>query len=335
MSWILQSSDEVLNFNIVIIGFAVPLEISVSELMKATLSPKKIHNIFWLWVVSSIALTSFYKDVFTTEIILPCKRSLTWAHTYELEEHGFQFFFPIPPHEKIFLEIYANGTPFEYIRNLEFSRALAAAREYVGKSFRLLGHKRFAVALYASEGDTGIPRIWKGLHYKWPADIYSNLSSCGKFAYVDARENIKRIIPFLNDNTDGTVFMAGSDEDFLLMRYSIQLRQRSKSNFVANKVNSLQVSGIYKWWEDWFAKLRPNKLFTYYANWTRPTVSALEKLDFSSKFATTLRVWGICCGICVAGGTVEILLHLYTTYLNREPMKIVRKVVRSVVSGLR
>ncbi|OXA54716.1 hypothetical protein Fcan01_11214 [Folsomia candida] len=74
ISWV---KTDMLNFDLVIIlPFAVLLEIYVGEVIKKTFSSKPIHFLFWSWILASITLTSFYKDVFTTEVILPYKRSL-------------------------------------------------------------------------------------------------------------------------------------------------------------------------------------------------------------------------------------------------------------------
>ncbi|OXA40972.1 hypothetical protein Fcan01_24244 [Folsomia candida] len=295
------------DMDIVILTFSVLLEISLTERIKKGFPSKIIRHLFWVWIFSSIVLTSYYKDIFTTEVILPFKPSLTWDHIYDLfDQKGFQFYFPVPAHVETYFESYSNGTPFRSIYDLESYIDIKLAASYGGNLPRLLGYKRLAEALLASEGDLGMKRIWKGLHYKWPFDIYSNLSNCGRSVYLDERENIRDIIPFLNDNKDGTVFMSGADKDFLLEWNTIEIDPTPRGNFVLKRVKFLLTSGIYHWWEAWFAKTRPKKLFPYYANWTKPKLGALERLDFVSKFTTILRIWVICCGICGVVGIIEI-----------------------------
>ncbi|OXA54717.1 hypothetical protein Fcan01_11213 [Folsomia candida] len=212
----------------------------------------------------------------------------------------------------------------ESIHEIDFYGDVQIASFYEGNSSRLLAYRRFAKALMGNEGNTQGNRIWKGLHYKWPFDIYSNLSSCGKTAYLDGKENIKKIIPFLIDNKDGVVFMEGTDEDFLLAWNAILVKATHGENFIETRVKFLVASGIYKWWKDWFHNTRPKKLFPYYANWTQPEISALEKLDFASKFFTTLRIWGICCGGCGLYGICEILLHYWVILVVRTILSLVR-----------
>lgn len=144
------------------------------------------------------------------------------------------------------------------------------------------------------------------LHYQWPSHVYPNLSKCDKSAYMDETTNIRNIVPFLNDDVDGIVFLEGTDQDFLLTWTAIQIGPTPRGNFVLKRVKYLTSSGIYQWWEAWFARTRPKKLFPYYANWTRPRIGALTKLDFVSKFVNALRVWGICCGICGVVGIIEL-----------------------------
>ncbi|OXA36915.1 hypothetical protein Fcan01_28306 [Folsomia candida] len=257
---------------------------------------------------NNMILTSFYKNIFTVEVILPYKRSPPWVHIYDLQDEGFQFFIPVKPDVKQFYDWYANGTPIDTFFSFEFSADTVFAAEYKGDFPRFLGYKRFAKTILASDpetgrgassGDANMTRIWRDLHYKWPSHVYPNLSRCAdKLAYLDKKENIKDIIPFLNDNSDGIFFMEGEDDDFLLTHYAIQIDQTPRRNFVLDRVKFLMVSGIYKWWEEWFSRTRPKKLFQYYANWTAPKVRALEKLDFTSRVATTLKIWGICCGFC-------------------------------------
>ncbi|OXA60879.1 hypothetical protein Fcan01_04862 [Folsomia candida] len=326
--WRIRACDYngLLHFDVSIVTVAVILEISLTSNIKKVV-PVQIEYVFWLWIFCSMILTSFYKNTFTVEVILPYKRSPSWAHIYDLQDQGFQLFLPVKPDVEQFYDWYANGTPIDTFFSFEFSADTIAAADYKGDFPRLLGYKRFADALLASDPETGrgassggknMKRIWRDLHYKWPSHIYPNLSRCeDKLAYIDEKENIKNIIPFLNDNVDGTVFMEGTDDDFLLTHYAIQIDQTPRRNFVLNRAKFLMVSGIYNWWEKWFIRTRPKKLFPYYANWTWPNIGALERLDFGSKFATTLRIWGVCCAICCVVRIMESLISC-TTYKNNE-----------------
>lgn len=98
----------------------------------------------------------------------------------------------------------------------------------------------------------------------------------------------------------------GADEDFLVTRQEIRIEPTPRQNYVLKRVKSLIVSGIFGWWQDWFSRTRPKKLFPYYANWTKPKVERLDKLDFGARFVTIFRIWAICCTLCGAVGFVEL-----------------------------
>ncbi|OXA39629.1 hypothetical protein Fcan01_25736 [Folsomia candida] len=306
--------------------------VTVAVILEISVDSKKVvpKSGFWLWIFGSMILTAFYKTIFTTEVILPYKRTPLWRHIYDLEEHGFQFFLPLTPDKPLFYELYSNGTPLNNFLAFEFGSDIYELALYEGDFPRLLGYAKVANAFVAGDHENGwksrddVKPIWRELHYKRPTHLYSNLSRCeDKLAFVDKKGYVKDIIPFLNDNKDGVVFMEGADPDFLLQQHGIQINSSPRKNFVLDRVKFLMVSGIYKRWEEWFRRIRPNKLFPYYANWTRPTVEALEKLDFRSKFVTTLRIWGICCGFCVAVGIIELMyeqchyLKKVVTYASR------------------
>ncbi|OXA36927.1 hypothetical protein Fcan01_28311 [Folsomia candida] len=309
ITWSMHTLD------VAIISIAVLLEISILSNINRVVEPQQLKLIFWIWIFCAVILTSLYKTIFTTEVILPYKRSPVWTHIYDLQDQGFQFFLPIIPDNKLFYDLYTSGAKIHNILSFEFFADAVIAAGYEGDSPRLLGYKRFAKALTGMDINGGredtanknLPSIWRKLHYKWPSHVYPNLSRCAdKLAYLDRKENIKDIIPYLNDNVDGTVFMEGADEDFLLTWYAIQVQPTIRRNFVLDRLKLLMVSGIYKWWEEWFRKGRPKKLFPYYANWAGPKVEALEKLDFTSRVVTTLQIWGICCGFCAVVGILEV-----------------------------
>ncbi|OXA36943.1 hypothetical protein Fcan01_28309 [Folsomia candida] len=295
------------NVDASILSVAVLLEISVPNINKVF--PSQLNYVFWIWIFCAVLLTSLYKTIFTAEVILPYKRSPLWTHIYDLQDQGFQFFVPIIPYSKLYYDLYTNGAPLHHTISFQFFPEMAIAADYAGDSPRLLGYKRFAKALLDTRSNSNKDmRIFRrNLHYKWPSHVYPNLSRCAdKLAYLDENENIKDIIPYLNDNVDGIVFMDGADEDFLLTWYAIQIYPTPRRNFVLDRVKFLMVSGIYKRWEDWFSKRRPKKLFPYYDNWTRPKVMALEKMDFTSRVVTTLKIWGICCGLSAVVGIIEV-----------------------------
>ncbi|OXA41326.1 hypothetical protein Fcan01_24065 [Folsomia candida] len=263
----LINSDPV---DVALAGFAVLLEISVPLATKRSV-PGKVKCIFWLWVFAAIVLTSLYKDAFTTELIAPFKRSLTWRHVHELGDQGFKVFLPLKPNDAGLAESYSNGAQIKDLFAFDFSMDM---QKITGGDLtdlpRLLGHRRFATAVLNTLIMGRKKRIGEKLtsayfHYKWPAHVYPNLS-----------------------------------------RQEIRIEPTPRQNYVLKRVKSLIVSGIFGWWQDWFSRTRPKKLFPYYANWTKPKVERLDKLDFGARFVTIFRIWAICCTLCGAVGFVEL-----------------------------
>lgn len=189
----LINSDPV---DVALAGFAVLLEISVPLATKRSV-PGKVKCIFWLWVFAAIVLTSLYKDAFTTELIAPFKRSLTWRHVHELGDQGFKVFLPLKPNDAGLAESYSNGAQIKDLFAFDFSMDM---QKITGGDLtdlpRLLGHRRFATAVLNTLIMGRKKRIGEKLtsayfHYKWPAHVYPNLSRCDKSAYLDEKENIK------------------------------------------------------------------------------------------------------------------------------------------------
>ncbi|OXA48787.1 hypothetical protein Fcan01_16396 [Folsomia candida] len=327
-SW--MAKDEVQDFkgapkdygrpeDIVIVSFSVLLEISLPEYIHRVI-PAKVIPIFWFWILCCGAITSMYKDVFTAEVILPYRRNPSWSHIYDLEELGFKFLLPLSQ-VPLYEQWYSNPTPVDSLASVDFSSEILQAGKYDGNLTRLLGYKRVARALLKNDPTLSsisfaikptVPRIWQELHYKWPTDLYSNLSKCQeKYVYLDDTENIKEILPFINDNRDGIVFMKGADDKFLSTYVGFQVDGTHKKNFIYDQLKKWVTSGIYGWWKEWFKKTKPKKLFPHYANWTKPVVHELERRDFMSKFTSVCEIWAICCVISAFVFLTEIRRKLY------------------------
>ncbi|OXA49601.1 hypothetical protein Fcan01_15466 [Folsomia candida] len=301
--------------DIVIVSFSILLEISLSTAIDKLNG--KLSALFWLWIVSCVVISNMCKDVFTSEVIKPFHRNPSWSHIYDLDELEFKFLLPlksVPEYE----QWYSNGTRGATVLSIEFAGKLHEASVYAGNLTRLSGYRRVSSGML--RGDPAYhntrfakksKRIWQEVHYKWPHDLYTNLSKCSqKFAYVDYTENIVEILPFLNDNDDGIFFLKGADDNFLSYRVGFQVDSTHRKNFVSRRLKGLISSGIYYRWEKYFKKTRPKKLFMYYANWTRPILHELERRDFGEKFNTIWQIWGYCCLICSLALVFEIVKGL-------------------------
>ncbi|OXA49197.1 hypothetical protein Fcan01_15499 [Folsomia candida] len=140
--------------------------------------------------------------------------------------------------------------------------------------------------------------------------LYPNISKChDKLVYMDTTEHILELLDYLNDNRDGIVFMKGSDDEFLLTYFGIQIDPYQRNNYVLDRLKVLISSGIYNWWEAWFRKNKKRKLFPHYANWTGPNFDALERRDFFEKFEALGKIWALSCIMCIIVYAIEWIDH--------------------------
>ncbi|OXA49388.1 hypothetical protein Fcan01_15501 [Folsomia candida] len=223
----------ILDLDVAILVCATLLEVSCIERIKRVI-PSRLWPIMWLWILCSLVITAFYKEIFTSDVVHPFVRTPTWNYIYDLDKLGFKFFFAADYKVQIYEDMYANGTPPSLLA-WRFAADLQTATAYEGNLTRLNGYKRVAQALVNGDvnvgrrdltgNQTGItPRIWQALHHKWPLHLYPNISKChDKLVYMDATEHIPEILDYLNDNRDGIVFMKGSDDEFLLTYFGIQI----------------------------------------------------------------------------------------------------------------
>lgn len=108
------------------------------------------------------------------------------------------------------------------------------------------------------------------LLYRYPEHFVNNLSTCEKTAYLDTNERIDTILPYVND-VSGKTFIKGEENGFLTT-YRGFVDKGIQNNSFWEKLKIMISSGIYSYWKTWFknSKIKREKLFQYYANWTSP-----------------------------------------------------------------
>lgn len=150
---------------------------------------------------------------------------------------------------------------------------------------------------------------YKPIHYKEVERFVNTLSTCEKTAFIDTKENIASLLPFVNDNADKRKYFAGKEPFFTVVRgwdiFPI------RANYVQKRLKVMIHSGIYGHWEAWFRFAKPNKLFHHYANWTYPKFDAVSQLNYNSKILSGFYISGICIVACLFCLTAEILVRMF------------------------
>lgn len=251
-------------------------------------------------------LTNWYKTCFTKEMIVPAIYTSTWRTAFDVRH--FTILIPIdavlqiPPVNNM-----KDRDQSSYMFYMFFGMQLQKLIGYEGQSKVFKEYSETAEAFYNGTPDGKVGVIKPAIKPVWYEDVayfVNNMTICDEVAYMDRAENVVTLLPFLNDNANGKVFLRG-DVGFLSTLHgwwSYPIR----NSYVWNRIKVMMSSGIYSYWENWFKTVKPIKLFHHYANWTYPKVDTVAKLDFSSKISTAFYICGICLVVSIFALVWEI-----------------------------
>ncbi|OXA43088.1 hypothetical protein Fcan01_22059 [Folsomia candida] len=155
----------------------------------------------------------------------------------------------------------------------------------------------------------------KSIDYNETDRLVNTLSTCAKVAFLDTKENVASILPFLNDNKDRVKYLSGEDSFFRVIRAWQIFPVRG--NYAEKRLKFMLSSGIYFHWKAWFRLVKPPKLFHHYANWTYPRFDRVSQLDYNSKILAGLYACGICFAACVLFLVLEIWSASITKMLRK------------------
>lgn len=230
------------------------------------------------------------------ELISPLQPSAPWKYVWDME--GFTMFFPIDD-TNVNREAYGCGQKTYFNLN-RFAPRLRRAALYDGdlRKFTLfrtfvdhfmkvtildqvasdiLCHSLPLKERWSFQKELELP-ILNVLLYRYPLDFVNNLSICDKTAYLDTKENIDSILPYIND-VSGKTFIKGEENGFLSSHYGIR-GTGLRNNYFWTKLKVMISSGMYGYWKAWFktSKSKREKLFYHYANWNGPlTLNVVKK----------------------------------------------------------
>ncbi|OXA49694.1 hypothetical protein Fcan01_15743 [Folsomia candida] len=262
-------------------------------------------------------LTNYYKTSFTKEMILPVEQTAPW-HTI-LDTANFTFYIPygaILTGEDIggikerrtldqifYAELFFRFDARSKCDNVEGSNHVLLGYCDLADSFA--NSITFPYSVFQNETEVFSPSL-RSISYKEVSNFVEKLSTCNRSAYLDVDENLPSVAAFLNDNQDGKVFKK-SEGGFMKGTHGWE-NDPVQNSFVWNRLKIIIYSGIFNFWNDWFRRTRPVKLFQHYANWTYSRSNAMNKVQFGSKIVTGFYMYGICIGVCVICGFLEIIV---------------------------
>ncbi|OXA39721.1 hypothetical protein Fcan01_25468 [Folsomia candida] len=305
------------------LAVGIMLESSVLYLLKF---PKKyeISVVVGIWIIlAGTLLTSWYKTAFTIEMIVPITHRAPWEGLLNIE--GMKVLMPL----RLMTTNVREDLPYSFYVQLFFGgiqhRALPFI-EWFRHNKRLKSYLKIAQLLvnlmpvnyqllYPLVNITDLRTVpIQPILYNETAHLVRHLSSCDKTGYMDEKENVAAVLPFLNDNSDGITYMIGEDNFFTeFLGWPVSPVAR---DYTFHRLGVMLTSGIYGYWEGLYKLVRPKKLFHHYANWTHPKLPKVAKLDFNSKIVT---VFYICGGCLVISGIFflgEIMFMMCRKWLN-------------------
>lgn len=135
-------------------------------------------------------------------------------------------------------------------------------------------------------------------------EILKTLSSCGKVALMDSKDNIDAITTFLNDNQQEIRYVKGHDDFFTEIKGWTLFPVRG--SYAEKRLKLMISSGIFAHWELIYKLWKSKKLLNHYANRSQQAVPSGSGLDLDSKITTAFYICGLCLIICILALLVEI-----------------------------
>lgn len=157
---------------------------------------------------------------------------------------------------------------------------------------------------------------FKPIKYNEADRFIQTLSTCEKTAFLDTKENIASLLPFVNDNMDQKNYLMGNEPLFsaTLGWYNLPIR----ANYALKRLKGITTSGIYVHWFAWYTAAKSTKLFHHYANWKYPKFGGVSQLNYNSKIMAGFYIFGVCLSTSLIFLVVEILLIKWRKNINRK-----------------
>ncbi|OXA44318.1 hypothetical protein Fcan01_20534 [Folsomia candida] len=290
---------------------AVSLENSILAAYQNIMFPKT-HKLSIQMIVSvyllllGTTLPAWYKTSFTMEMIVLPEISVPWRTMMDVR--NFKFYIAL---ESILDDLTLHNFSKQDLLELFDVRVgmeLHLRTKFQGNSKILQEYRNVAKTLYDGtfiNRDNNADRLIYPVSYSDPDTFVEKISTCEKVGYMDSTENLEKLVPYLNDNKKGKIFMLGESGFFSWLRGWQFFPVKGSHTF--KRFKGMVSSGIYSHWEKWYEREKPVKLFRHYANWKFPKVSGtVPRLDFNSKISTAFDI----CGVLFLLSCVVLLLEM-------------------------
>ncbi|OXA61711.1 hypothetical protein Fcan01_01352 [Folsomia candida] len=269
------------------------------------------------WLLFTIVLTTGYKSAFTSSILVPLKSSASWKQIYDV---NWSKIYSLIAESVETLTAYNNGSGlglFYYYFLLERTQGYAGQLKKLSQFQKLvetLWQDLIVIMGMDKPNEHNEDPIFKPLSYRFPAHLLGNLSVCNeKVAYLDDSDNIREILKFMNNNNGNREYFKGGD-DFLDEDFGFETAEFfDQSNFVVKQMKILLSSGIYRYWENWYERNKPNKLFSSYYNLSTnssapKSTNGSKRLPLSGKITTIFYTCMIFVVIAISAFLIELIL---------------------------
>ncbi|OXA39652.1 hypothetical protein Fcan01_25457 [Folsomia candida] len=309
------------------LAVGIMLESSVLYLLKF---PKKyeISLVVGIWIIlAGTLLTNWYKTAFTIEMIVPITHGAPWYGLLNIE--GVKVLMPLRlmtanvrgdlPHF-LYVELFFGAIQHRALPFIEWFSHNKCLKSYFKMAQMLANLMPINYQLhYQPMNVTDLRKVpIQPILYNETAHLVRHLSSCDRTGFLDEKENVASVLPFLNDNSDGITYMIGEDNfftEFLGWPASPVAR-----DYTFRRLGVMLTSGIYGYWEGLYKLVRPKKLFHHYANWTHPNLPKVAKLDLNSKIVTAFYI----CGGCFIVSAVFLLGEISYAYFMPKVIKLLK-----------
>ncbi|OXA53879.1 hypothetical protein Fcan01_11253 [Folsomia candida] len=257
---------------------------------------KKI--IFMLWCIVCIVLGTGHRAIFTTDMITPPEITLPYAQFRDLYEHNFTFAGAVSPDGEAHWIKHGEILDFvqsDVIVEFEFLKK-SGIQELVNLSRRIL----------SKSGRNNRYTYFRAVSFTDPVHFKNLLARCdGRIAYIDLRERIDRILPYLNEAMSkvGSEVKFGKGGAALWTSYTgwtwLRGAREGQSRLAEGLRDRLQIlisAGIYSFWENLFDRFKGRELFDRFDDVVQKKSSREVGLTMGANVQSAFILWAVCSG---------------------------------------
>ncbi|OXA48543.1 hypothetical protein Fcan01_16195 [Folsomia candida] len=247
-------------------------------------------------ILVGTVLSNWYTTIFTMEMIVPVTYVSTWNNLVQ-DVEGLQVMIPFSLLDEIEIDTsnMSDISRHAYFFNNVMQRLVGLSggqgnkrqlsayvklakntvnflRSYlgIGTDGRSYGNgtynKQLAMGMNAPyDRNTFKKSPVQPISHREPNLLLKSLSTCGKVAFIDTKDNIAELTPFLNDNKRRIKYLRGDDDILFSVPRGWQILS-VRYNYGLKRLKVMITSGILSHWEMLYSFQNHRKGFTHYAN---------------------------------------------------------------------